>query len=222
MRGIQSSIIGAADLVGCVDRHALAVGGEFVEVGEARARAAEVEQTPRDVEHVRLADHRQQRSDADASCDEQVARGGREAEVVARAAEPDGVAHAQARVDVLRSPASGALAQHGDREAVRVPPVAEQAVLTGGAVRKHDVDVGARRPVGQPLAVGPGERELDDILRDLPPAGDDERAPVRGVAASGCRDGSRLGHAASSAERRRCRSERDATRGEVRRVVRFR
>ena len=78
------------------DLHPVAVAGELVEEGHRAALAAAVEQLPVRAEQVGLVDHRQQRGDADAAGDEQVARRRHEREVVARAADPDEVARARA------------------------------------------------------------------------------------------------------------------------------
>ena len=78
--------------------------------------------------------------------DEQVARGGDEREVVARAADPDSVARPELVVHVEGSTAAVRIAQDAQPPGVLVVRVATQGVLPGCRAAEDQVDVGAWLP----------------------------------------------------------------------------
>src|SRR5205085_403095 len=98
-----------------------------------------------------------------------------EREVVARPPDADQVPGLQLLVHVRGAAAALLLQQDADAVGVRVPAVPAQRVLAGQPVGQDQVDVRARRPVGQPVAVGGGEGQRGDTVGDKLLAGDGER-----------------------------------------------
>ena len=143
-------------------------------------------------EHLGLPDHRHQGGDsADAPGDEQVPGGGREAEVVARAAEPDDITDVELGVDAFGAAASIAFAQHRNGEEksdARPIDLRRGCIDRGGPVGQHEVDVRSGCPVGQPLPVGAREGETDDIHSHIAPRCHHQTAAVGRVATNGCID----------------------------------
>ena len=116
--------------------------------------AAAVVQLPLGARRVGLLDHRQDRRDADAPGDEEVARARHQREVVARAADAQLVAFAKA-VDGRRAAAAVGALEHRDLVVTAVGRAAAQRILADEVVAEHQVDVRAGPPRGQNAAAGP-------------------------------------------------------------------
>ena len=150
------------------DGDPVAVGGELVEEGHRGALAAAVDElatrAPAASAERIIA---QDRGDADAAGDEQVARGVDEREVVAGPADPDGVAGLELVVDVERPAAAVRVAQDAQPPGVLVGGVAAQGVLAGRGAAEDQVDVRAglpRRQRWRSVELVQGQR--DDALGD--------------------------------------------------------
>ncbi|KAG0928559.1 hypothetical protein G6F31_017675 [Rhizopus arrhizus] len=106
--------------------------------------------------------------------------------MVARTADPQALAGFHVVVDPGRTAAPVGFPQNGDAQAADVRRVAAKRVLPGQAgVAAFDVDMRARRPARQRLAVGRGQRQHDDAVRGRLHAFDDQRASAgvgRGLA----------------------------------------
>ncbi len=119
-----------------------------VENSHRRALTPAVDESPVGACGVGGSDHGQDRGDADAASDEQVARGVHEREVIAGPADPNGVAVLKLVVDVEGSATAVRVAQDAQAEGAPVGQVAAQGVLAGGGMGEDEVDVRAGLPRG--------------------------------------------------------------------------
>ncbi len=164
-----------AGLVLGPDPHPARVAGQEVGAeGHGRGSAAAVGECPRPALGVRRGQHGQDRGDANAAGDEQVAVCGLQLEVVAWPAGPDQGAFDNRVVNVRRSAPAARLTEHPDPPAGPVGGIAAQREVAGQAAPQEQVDVRARRPAGQRRPGRVAQVERDDAVGHGGPARDDQ------------------------------------------------
>ena len=171
-------------------------GRDAVAKGRALARARAVVHLEVRAGHGQPLGHAQDRRDADAAGQQQVAlRLVGQREVVLRRADLQHVAFAHQFVHRQRAAARGRVAQHADQVAVRLGRVVAQRVLARQAVRQVHVDVRAGRERRQRRAVHADQLESEDVL-GLPVLARDPDRQRRAAHADGFRGDQPIDHLA--------------------------
>jgi hypothetical protein len=148
----------------------LAVLSDLVDEGQAVRVAPDVDHRPVDAKPLRLSKHREDRRDPDPARDEpETARGGsvaghRQRKRVTGSSGGDRRTHCEAVVHLDGPPAAIGYAPHRDSIRVAHCRITVQRVLPDAAAGQVNVDVRARKPRRQRLAVRGGQGQHHHVL----------------------------------------------------------